>query len=118
MINSQGKYNKLIAYIVLSSYLFLSAATVIHFHSIEILNPYSISADETNQSKFDSSNNGLNCFILQNFISLHTSITSILANNENNTDFTALLIRINKFHKLPSSLSASIYLRAPPISFS
>lgn len=118
MLNYNKKYKVLISSIVLSGYLFLSLITVFHFHRIELLNPFSITDWETHNTKINLINSGLNCFVIQNFNSLHTTITNDLFSDEvvlTDIDYINCLI---SSEKLSSYLFPSFYLRAPPIDFS
>jgi len=118
MINHNKKYKVFIASVILSSYLFLSLTTVFHFHHIELLNPFSITDHKTSHTNLNLNNNGLNCFVIQNFNSLHTTITNDFSSDEiilTDVDFINCL---NSSKKLPSHSFSSFYLRAPPLSFS
>ncbi len=118
MINNDRKYSALITSIVLTSYLFLSFATIFHFHHLEILNPDSITKHENHQSKLDLNYNGLNCFVIQNYNSLHTTITNDLSSNEIILADIDILVSLNQSNNLPSYSFTRFYLRAPPFSIS
>jgi hypothetical protein len=117
MIIHNKKYLALMASIVLASYLFLSLTTIFHFHHLEILNPGSITKQENNLSKFQQNNNGLNCFVIQNYNSLHTTITNDLSAYVIIIADTDLFISFEQSDNLSSHPFTRFFLRAPPLNF-
>jgi hypothetical protein len=118
MIIKKRKYTALIASILLSANLFLSVVSVFHFHHIEYDNPEALSKLENNQSKFQHNNNGLNCFVIQNYNSLHTTITNNLSVNEIFIADIDVLLSLEQSNNIHSYSFTSFHLRAPPTSFS
>ena len=117
MLNWRNKYSTRISLVILTGYSFLTLISVFHHHKFEV--KYTQTFQKQNDSSYESktyqSGSGIECIIIHNYVSLHSTLLVSAFKLQIFKSQNHKIISFNLSHSVLTDYQRINQLRAPPI---